>query len=48
MAFYCMYVPQVFDTVEELDKGVRVIGEWIRGSKHVVVHTGAGISTAAG
>ena len=39
---------QSFDSREELDCKVFQLVEWIRASKHVVVHTGAGISTSAG
>lgn len=37
-----------FDTPEELDQKVDLLTKWINAATHVVVHTGAGISTSAG
>ncbi|KAI4484759.1 hypothetical protein M0804_007325 [Polistes exclamans] len=37
-----------YDTVETLRIKCGLLAEWIQGARHVVVHTGAGISTAAG
>lgn len=39
---------EYFDTPEELDLKVTQLAEWIKGSKHFVAFTGAGISTSAG
>ncbi|XP_071964314.1 NAD-dependent protein deacylase sirtuin-6-like [Antedon mediterranea] len=41
-------MPEVFDSIEKLDANVKQLAEWISDSQNVVVHTGAGISTAAG
>lgn len=38
---------ELFDSAAELAKKARVVAMCIRGSRHSVVHTGAGISTAA-
>lgn len=37
-----------YDTAETLRIKCGLLAEWIQGARHVVVHTGAGISTAAG
>nr|XP_018917106.1 PREDICTED: NAD-dependent protein deacetylase Sirt6 [Bemisia tabaci] len=37
-----------FDSEEEVNRKVDILAEWIQNSNHVVVHTGAGISTSAG
>ncbi|XP_067009355.1 NAD-dependent protein deacetylase Sirt6 [Anabrus simplex] len=37
-----------FDSKEEVSKKVSLLAQWIQNAKHVVVHTGAGISTSAG
>uniref|UniRef100_A0A8D8EXD0 protein acetyllysine N-acetyltransferase n=1 Tax=Culex pipiens TaxID=7175 RepID=A0A8D8EXD0_CULPI len=41
-------VPEVFDDEEAINEKCDQLAKWIQGSKHVVVHTGAGISTSAG
>lgn len=41
-------LPEKFDTAEEVERKVQILAGWMRESKHTVVHTGAGISTAAG
>ncbi|XP_061775744.1 NAD-dependent protein deacetylase sirtuin-6 isoform X2 [Nerophis ophidion] len=41
-------LPEVFDNPEELKAKVESLAELIRESKHLVVHSGAGISTSAG
>jgi len=41
-------LPEKFDNQNEIDKKVELLAEWISKSKHIVVHTGAGISTSAG
>lgn len=41
-------VPERFDSDEEVERKVRELADLIQSSKHVVFHTGAGISTAAG
>ncbi|KAJ8920531.1 hypothetical protein NQ315_005400 [Exocentrus adspersus] len=40
-------LPETFEQGEQLDVKCSMLAEWIINSKHVVVHTGAGISTAA-
>lgn len=37
-----------FDSPEELSGKVTQLVQWLQEAQHVVVHTGAGISTAAG
>ncbi|XP_014209603.1 NAD-dependent protein deacetylase Sirt6 [Copidosoma floridanum] len=37
-----------FDTDETLRLKCELLADWIKGARHVVVHTGAGISTSAG
>lgn len=37
-----------FDSAEELEQKVNKLAQWVRESKHLVVFTGAGISTEAG
>ena len=39
---------QEFDSPDKLTEKVRVLVELLSTAKYVVVHTGAGISTAAG
>ena len=34
-----------FDGEEALDKKVKKVADWVRGSKHTILFTGAGIST---
>jgi len=41
-------LPEKFDNQNEIDTKVNLLAEWISKSKHIVVHTGAGISTSAG
>jgi len=41
-------LPEKFDDEETVERKVKILAEMIRNSKHLVVHTGAGISTAAG
>ncbi|EDO32517.1 predicted protein, partial [Nematostella vectensis] len=41
-------LPEVFDSESELASKVSHLAEMIRAAKRVVVHTGAGVSTAAG
>lgn len=47
---FCSHYPclQRYDSVETLRLKCGLLAEWIQGARHVVVHTGAGISTAAG
>ena len=37
-----------WDDPEEVEAKVKQLASWIRASRHVVIHTGAGISTSAG
>lgn len=39
---------QVFDDESTVEQKVEKLVEWIKAAKHVVIHTGAGISTSAG
>lgn len=39
---------QKFETEDKVDQKCSMLAEWILNSKHIVVHTGAGISTSAG
>ena len=39
---------QRFDTSQMIETKCALLADWMRESKHVVFHTGAGISTAAG
>lgn len=41
-------VPEIFDDDSMVNAKCEQLAKWILGSKHVVVHTGAGISTSAG
>ena len=41
-------LPERFDDPEEVDRKAKVLAEYIKESRHIVVHTGAGISTSAG
>jgi len=41
-------MPEKFDASDVVDEKVKTLAAWIKGSKHFVVHTGAGISTSAG
>ncbi|CAK1542289.1 unnamed protein product [Leptosia nina] len=41
-------VPEKFDSSEKLNEKCLILANLIKESKHVVVHTGAGISTSAG
>jgi len=41
-------MPELTDDTAVVDKKSSQLAEWIRDSKHVVVITGAGVSTAAG
>ncbi|CAH1980695.1 unnamed protein product [Acanthoscelides obtectus] len=40
--------PEKFENGEKVDEKCAVLADWIKNSKHVVIHTGAGISTSAG
>lgn len=42
------FTRQVFDDAEAVETKCAQLADMILGSKHVVVHTGAGISTQAG
>lgn len=41
-------LPEIVDDEETVFKKVKQLAEWMKASKHVVIHTGAGISTTAG
>ena len=38
----------MFDSMEKLEEKVSLLHEMVLAAQHVVVHTGAGVSTAAG
>ena len=40
--------PQEFDSADKLEEKVALLSEMISAAQHMVVHTGAGISTSAG
>jgi len=40
--------PEKFDNAQIVEEKVELLAEWVRNAKHIVVHTGAGISTSAG
>lgn len=39
---------EIFDTEEEINRKVELLVDLFLSSKHIVVHTGAGISTSSG
>lgn len=41
-------LPERFDPAEVVAEKVATLAAWVKSSKHVVFHTGAGISTSAG
>ncbi|XP_050669924.1 NAD-dependent protein deacetylase Sirt6 isoform X1 [Leptidea sinapis] len=41
-------VPEKFDSIEKFEEKCKLLANLLKESKHVVVHTGAGISTSAG
>ncbi|KAK5649412.1 hypothetical protein RI129_000441 [Pyrocoelia pectoralis] len=41
-------LPEQFDTSDKIEEKCKLLTQWILESRHVVFHTGAGISTAAG
>ncbi|KAF5279521.1 hypothetical protein FQR65_LT03343 [Abscondita terminalis] len=41
-------LPEKFDTHEKISEKCKLLSDWIKESRHVVFHTGAGISTSAG
>ena len=43
-----VYYSQIFDDPAVTETKAQKLAEWIKTAKHVVVHTGAGISTSAG
>ncbi|XP_044259827.1 NAD-dependent protein deacetylase Sirt6 [Tribolium madens] len=40
--------PERFDPPEKVQEKCEILADWIKNARHVVVHTGAGISTSAG
>ena len=44
----CLYFKQKFEDDATIKEKAATLAKWISTSKHVVVHTGAGISTSAG
>ncbi|XP_057668008.1 NAD-dependent protein deacetylase Sirt6 [Diorhabda carinulata] len=40
--------PEKFDSEEKVNEKCELLVQWMKDSKHIVVHTGAGISTSAG
>lgn len=43
-----IFVNQKFESEEKVEEKCALLAEWILTARHVVVHTGAGISTSAG
>lgn len=43
-----LHLTQVFDDESVVNEKCATLAQWILSAKHVVVHTGAGISTSAG
>lgn len=43
-----VYFPKVFDDEKTIEEKSAKLAQMILAAKHVVVHTGAGISTSAG
>lgn len=41
-------LPERFDPADEVERKAQILAQWMKESKHTVIHTGAGISTAAG
>ena len=41
-------LPETFDDPQTLKEKIRILTEMVKSSKHVIFHTGAGISTSAG
>ncbi|KAI4458776.1 nad-dependent protein deacetylase sirtuin-(6/7) family member [Holotrichia oblita] len=41
-------IPEKFNSAEDVEVKCTQLADWIKNSRHVVVHTGAGISTTAG
>ena len=41
-------LPEKFDVSSDIIGKVTTLTEWVRKARHIVVHTGAGISTSAG
>jgi len=41
-------LPEKFDNSNEIETKVNLLADWMAKAKHIVVHTGAGISTSAG
>ncbi|GJQ86337.1 putative NAD binding protein [Trypoxylus dichotomus] len=41
-------IPEKFNSAEDVEQKCAQLAEWIKNARHVVVHTGAGISTSAG
>ena len=46
--YYQILILQTFDPPDKLREKISVLCDFIRSSQHMVVHTGAGVSTAAG
>ena len=41
-------LPEKFDAPDEVERKVKTLAKYVEESRHIVVHTGAGISTSAG
>ena len=41
-------IKQKFESLDKVTEKIAILAKWIKQAKHVVLHTGAGISTSSG